>query len=51
MKNERPWLRHYPPGVPVSLNYPHKPVNVLLTDKAEQVPEKVCSIYKDQVIT
>jgi len=47
----RPWLRYYPSGVPASLNYPQKPVGTLLTEKAEQVPDKVCTVYKDQIIT
>ena len=51
-ENDRPWLRHYPSDVPPSLNYPQSyPVTALLIEKAEQVPEKVFTVYKDQVIT
>jgi len=32
--DERPWLRFYPPGVPVGVNVPPLPVNVLLDEAA-----------------
>ncbi len=47
----RPWLQHYDPGVPTSLNYPPVPIYQFLTDSAGKFPENPCTIYKDTVLT
>ncbi|RNF40893.1 AMP-binding protein [Planococcus salinus] len=38
---EKPWLSHYPPEVPHTLDYPNMPVQEYLTHAYEQYPEKV----------
>jgi len=38
--DERPWLRHYEPGVPHTLAYPARPVQHLLDESAERFPAR-----------
>jgi long-chain acyl-CoA synthetase len=37
---ERPWLAHYPAGVPAQLEYPERPLYWLLEQAAERTPER-----------
>ena len=42
---ERPWLRHYDPGVPRTLGYPAIPLQQLLTDTAARHPRAAATIF------
>jgi long-chain acyl-CoA synthetase len=48
---ERPWVRHYDPGVPVSIDYPKAPLFYFLEESARKYPERACTIFKGAVIT
>lgn len=39
-KLDRPWLAHYPAGVPASLEYPSRPVYWLLEEAAARLPDR-----------
>jgi long-chain acyl-CoA synthetase len=40
-----PWLTHYEPGVPPTLEYPALPLHGLLEQTADRYPEQVASIF------
>jgi long-chain acyl-CoA synthetase len=42
---ERPWLKHYDPGVPQHLEYPHLPLYHLLDDSAAREPDRPCASF------
>jgi len=48
---QKNWLKHYDPGVPATLDYPDVSVFSYLEQAAKKVPEKPCTIYRDQTIT
>ena len=48
--NERPWHKHYDPGVPATIDYPDVPLFHFLEDMACQVPDNPCTVFRDQVI-
>jgi long-chain acyl-CoA synthetase len=41
----KPWLAHYEPGVPPTLNYPAVPLHRLLEQTAERFPERAATIF------
>jgi long-chain acyl-CoA synthetase len=41
----KPWLAHYEPGVPPTLEYPALPLHGLLEQTAERYPERVATIF------
>jgi long-chain acyl-CoA synthetase len=41
----KPWLAHYEPGVPPTLEYPALPLHGLLEQTAERYPEQVATIF------
>jgi long-chain acyl-CoA synthetase len=41
----KPWLAHYEPGVPPTLEYPAVPLHGLLEHTAERYPERVATIF------
>ena len=43
--NERPWTRHYDPGVPATLVYPKVPLQAMLDDAAESNPNATATIF------
>ena len=43
--NERPWTRHYDPGVPATLVYPKVPLQAMLDDAAESNPKATATIF------
>src|SRR5574339_491160 len=49
--DERPWVKHYDPGVPVSIDYPRVPLFSFLEDSARKYPDRACTIFKGAVIT
>src|SRR2546425_1505787 len=42
---ERPWTRHYDPGVPATLVYPKVPLQAMLDDAAESPPSATATIF------
>jgi long-chain acyl-CoA synthetase len=42
---DKPWLKHYEPQVPVSIEYPDTPVYKFLEDSAEKYPDHTATIY------
>src|SRR3989442_4932553 len=42
---ERPWTRHYDPGVPATLVYPKVPLQAMLDDAAESNPNATATIF------
>ena len=43
----RPWLSHYPPGMPAQLEYPRIPLYRFLQEAAGRYPERPVLIYQD----
>ena len=43
---ERPWLRHYDPGVPQELHYPEVPLFGLLEGAARDHPAVTCTLFR-----
>src|SRR5918992_1778601 len=41
----KPWLAHYEPGVPPTLEYPAVPLHGLLEQTAERYPERIATIF------
>lgn len=48
---ERPWLKHYDPGVPHSIDYPSVPLFYFLEESARKYPDKPCTLFKGATIT
>jgi long-chain acyl-CoA synthetase len=48
---DRPWIAHYDPGVPVSIEYPKVPLFSLLDDSAKKYPDRACTIFKGAVVS
>jgi long-chain acyl-CoA synthetase len=51
MPDLRPWLEHYDPGVPKTIDYPREPLFHLLEETARKYPDRPCTIFKGAVIT
>jgi long-chain acyl-CoA synthetase len=47
----RPWHKYYDEGVPVSIDYPPKPLFHFLADAAKEFPDRACSIFKGAAVT
>ena len=43
----RPWLQHYPPGMPSGLDYPRVPLYQFLQESAARYPQRPALIYQD----
>lgn len=48
---ERPWLKHYDPGVPHSIDYPSVPLFYFLEESARKYPDRPCTLFKGATIT
>ncbi len=48
---ERPWLDHYPRGVPAELAYPHRQLGWLLEQAAERYPGRTACRYYHERLT
>jgi len=42
---DKPWLKHYDEGMPATIDYPHIPLDRLLTDAAAKHPEHPAIIF------
>lgn len=51
MASDRPWLRHYDPGVPETIDVPDFPVFQFLEDAARKIPDQPCTVFQDNTIT
>ena len=51
MEISHPWIKHYDPGVPASIEYPKTPVSQFLVDAACQNPEQTCTIFRDSQVS
>ena len=47
----RPWLSHYDPGVPHTIEYPRVPLFHFLEESARKYPDRPCTIFKGAKIT
>ncbi|MCX8023911.1 MAG: long-chain fatty acid--CoA ligase [Thermanaerothrix sp.] len=47
---ERPWLKHYDPDVPPSINYPWVALPWFLEQAAQRYPLQACTIYRDRIL-
>jgi len=47
----RPWLAHYDPGVPASIQYPEQPLFRFLEDAARKYPDSACTLLRGQVVS
>ncbi len=43
---ERPWLKHYDPGVPFRIEYPPVPLFYFMEEAARKYPDRPCTIFK-----
>ncbi len=48
---ERPWHKHYDPGVPKTIDYPGVPVDRFLEDSASRYPDRTALIFFDHKMT
>jgi long-chain acyl-CoA synthetase len=48
---EKPWLSHYDPGVPATLEYPQVGLTYFLDHSASDYPTKACTIYQDRTVS
>jgi long-chain acyl-CoA synthetase len=48
---DRPWFKHYDPGVPHTIDYPEVPVFALLEEAASKHPDSPCTIFKGATLT
>ncbi|HEV8636722.1 MAG TPA: long-chain fatty acid--CoA ligase [Chloroflexota bacterium] len=48
---ERPWTRHYDPGVPSTLTYPETTLPDLLLERVGEHPERPAVIFYNRVLT
>jgi long-chain acyl-CoA synthetase len=47
----RPWFKHYDPGVPQTIEFPEVPVFGLLEEAAKKHPDSACTIFKGATLT
>ncbi|MCJ7623903.1 MAG: AMP-binding protein, partial [Anaerolineaceae bacterium] len=47
----KPWLKHYEPGVPPTLEYPQEPVFHFLEETARKYPHNACTVFQDKMIS
>jgi len=50
-KNNKPWLNHWPTGVPNQIEYPTIPLQQILTKASQTHPKKTAIAYAEQNIT
>lgn len=51
MEFPRPWIRHYDPGVPKSIEYPSVTVNYFLEEAACRNPDQMCCLFQGSGVT
>jgi long-chain acyl-CoA synthetase len=48
---EKPWLRHYDPGVPTTIEYPRVPLSDLLERSAARFPDRIATSFFGATLT
>ena len=48
---EKPWLKHYEPGVPYTIHYPERPLHTNLEESAHKYPNATATIFLDAKLT
>jgi long-chain acyl-CoA synthetase len=48
---DRPWLKRYDAGVPISIDYPQVPLHNFFEESAKKYPNSPCTIFKGAKIT
>lgn len=48
---DRPWLKHYDPGVPYHIEYPPVPLFHFLREAARKFPDRPCTVFKGAKIS
>lgn len=48
---QRPWLKHYDPGVPHTIDYPEMPLHRFLEDAAQKYSGRPCTIFKGATVS
>lgn len=48
---EKPWVKHYEPGVPETLEYPEVPLHHFLAESARRFPTRAATIFFDARLT
>lgn len=51
MATDKPWLKHYPEGIPAELSYPRQRLGWLLKQASERYPDRVACHYYSQELT
>ncbi len=49
--DDRPWLKHYDPGVPHHIDLPPVPLHRFLEDAARAYPDRPCAIFKGHAVS
>jgi long-chain acyl-CoA synthetase len=49
--DDRPWLKHYDPGVPPHIDLPPVPLHRFLEDAARTYGDRPCAIFKGHAVT
>jgi long-chain acyl-CoA synthetase len=49
--NDKPWIKNYDKGVPVTIEYPKGPVFQFLDDAAQKYPDRACTIFKGAAVS
>ncbi|MCA9110563.1 MAG: long-chain fatty acid--CoA ligase [Planctomycetaceae bacterium] len=50
-QSKKPWLKHYPTGVPAELSYPRERLGWLLEQAFERYPDRIACHYYSQQLT
>lgn len=48
---DKPWLEHYDPGVPASLDYPDVPLHHFLQESARRHPTRTATVFFDRELS
>jgi long-chain acyl-CoA synthetase len=51
MMTDRPWTKHYDPGVPQHIDIPDVPLHAFLQAAARKYPDRPCTIFKGHAVT
>jgi long-chain acyl-CoA synthetase len=51
MMTDRPWTKHYDPGVPRHIDIPDLPLHAFLQAAARKYPDRPCTIFKGHAVT
>ncbi len=49
--DQKPWLKHYDPGVPAHIDYPDITLVELFSRTAQKFPQQACTVFHDHILT